>query len=65
MQVYNINNENVNYFSQFISVKFKKNLRKSRAQLSRKLRNLRLRQNDVFLIKTCTHCKKSQTGQEI
>ena len=32
IQVYNINNESVNHFSQFISVKVKTNLRKSQAQ---------------------------------
>ena len=50
-QVYNINNESVNHLSQFISVKVKKNLRKSQAQFLEKLRKLRLRQNDGFLIK--------------
>ena len=53
IQVYNINNESVNHFSQFISVKVKKNLRKSQAQFREKLRKLRLRRNDGFLIKTC------------
>ena len=54
MQVYNITNENVNYFSQFILVKVKKNLRKSQARFWEKLRKLRLRQNDGFVIKkTC------------
>jgi len=44
--------ENVTtHFSQFISVKIKKNLRKSQAQFRKKLRTLRLRQNDYFLIK--------------
>ena len=37
--------------SQFISVKAKKNLRKSQAQFREKLRKLRLRQNNNFLIK--------------
>ena len=50
IQVYNVNNESVNHFSQFISVKVKKNLRKSQAQFRGKLRKLRLRQNDGFLI---------------
>ena len=50
-QVYNINNECVNHFSQFISVKVKKNLRRSQAQFREKLRKLRLRQNNGFLIK--------------
>ena len=49
--VYNINNESVNHFSQFILIKVKKNLRKSQAQFREKLRKLRLRQNDCFLIK--------------
>jgi len=51
MQGYNINNESVNHYSQFISVKVKKNLRKSQAQFLEKLRKLRLRQNNGFLIK--------------
>ena len=51
IQVHNINNESVNHFSQFISVKVKKNLRKSLAEFRVKLRKLRLRQNDGFLIK--------------
>ena len=54
IQVYNINNEGVNHSSQFISVKVKKTLRKSQAQFQEKLRKLRLRQNNDFLIKkTC------------
>ena len=51
IQVYNINNESVNHFSQFISVKVKNNLRKSQAQFQEKLNKLRLKQNDGFLIK--------------
>ena len=51
IQVYNINNESVNHFSQFISVKVKKNLRNSQAQFQEKLRKLRLRQNNDFLKK--------------
>ena len=51
IQVYNINNESVNHFSQFMSVKVKKNVRKSQAQFREKLRKLRLRQNNDFLIK--------------
>ena len=51
MQVYNINNESGNHSSQFISVKVKKNFRKSQAQFREKLRKLRLRQNYGFLIK--------------
>ena len=55
IQVYNINNESVNYFSQFISIKVKKNLRKSQAQFQEKLRKLRVRQNDGFFYKKpCT-----------
>ena len=54
IEIYNINNESVNHFSQFISVNVKKNLRKSQAQFQEELRKLRLRQNDDFLItKTC------------
>ena len=52
IQVYNINNESINHFSQFASVKVKKNLRKSQAQFGEKLRKLRLKQNVGFLIKT-------------
>ena len=51
IQVYNVNNESVNHFSQLISVKVKKNLRKSHAQFREKLRKLRLSKNDGFLIK--------------
>ena len=51
IQVYNIINESVNDPSQFISVKVKKNLRKYQAQFREKLRKLRLRQNNDFLIK--------------
>ena len=55
IHVYNIINDNVNHSSQFMSVKVKKNLRKSQAKFRDKLRKLRLRQNDGFLIKkTCT-----------
>ena len=55
IQVYNIINESVNYFGECISVKVKKNLRKSQAQSREMLRKLRLRQIDGFLIKkTCT-----------
>ena len=48
--VYNINNEILNHCSQLISVKVKKNLRKSEAQFREMLRKLRLRQNNDFLI---------------
>ena len=54
IQVYNINNESVNHFRQFISVKVKKNLRKSQAQSQEKLRKLRLRQYG-FLSKQSSH----------
>ena len=53
IQVCNIENERVSQFSQFISVKFKKNLRKFQAQFGEKLRKLRLRQNNCFLITKC------------
>ena len=51
IQVYNIINESVNHSSQLISVKVKKNLRKSEAQFREMLRKLRLRHNNDFLIK--------------
>ena len=51
MQVYNINNDIANHSGQYILVTVKKNLRKSRAQFREKLRKLRFRQNDGFLIK--------------
>ena len=51
IQVYNINNESVNHFIQFISVKVKKNLGKSQVQFQEKYRKLKIRQNDGFLIK--------------
>ena len=51
IQVYNINNENVNHSSQFISVKVKKNVRKSQALFRENLRKLRLKQNESFLFK--------------
>ena len=54
IQVYNINNESISHFSQFILVEVKKNLRKSQVQFQEKLRKLRLKQNYGFLIKqTC------------
>ena len=51
MRVYKITYESVTHFSQFISVKVRKNLRKSQAQFGEKLRKLRLKQHDGFLIK--------------
>ena len=51
IQVHNINSETLNHFSQLISVKVKKNLRKSQAQFRDKLRKLRLRQIDGFFQK--------------
>ena len=50
IQVLNIINESVNHSSQFISVEVKKNLRKFLAQFREKLRKLRFRQNNDFLI---------------
>ena len=50
-KTYNINNERVNHFSQFVSVKVKKNLRKSQAQFREKLRTSRFCQNYGFLMK--------------
>ena len=58
IQVYNIDNETVNHFSQFISVKVKKNLRKSQAQFGEKLRKFKHRQNDGFLIKKTSMCSE-------
>ena len=56
IQVYNIINESVNHSSQFISVKVRKNLRKSHAHFREMQRKLRLRQNNDFLIRqnTCS-----------
>ena len=51
IQVYNINNESENHFSQFLSVKVKKKLRKSQDQFREKLRKLRLKQNNDFFVK--------------
>ena len=47
------------HFSQFISEKVKKNVRKSQAQFLEKLRKLRLRQNDGFPIKRTCMCSSS------
>jgi len=49
IQVQNSNNESVHHFSQFTSVKVKKNSRKSQAQFREKSRKLRIRQNNDFL----------------
>ena len=65
IQVYNFNNEIVNHFSQFISVKVKKNLRKFKAQVGEKLRTLQLRQNDGFLIKKSCTLKIKISEQEL
>ena len=51
IQVYNSINECLSHSSQLISEKVKKTLRKSQAQFREKLRILRLRQNNGFLIK--------------
>ena len=50
-QVYKLGKESVTRFSQLISVSVKKILRKSQPQFWEKLRKLRLRKNDGFLIK--------------
>ena len=50
IRVYKINKESVIHFSHVISVKVKKNLRKSQARFREKLRN-RLRQRGGFLMK--------------
>ena len=54
-RVYKVNNESAALLSQFISVKVKKNVRKSQVRFREKLRKLRLSQNDAFLMikKTC------------
>ena len=51
IQVCNVSNECLTHFSQFISEKVKKNLRKSQAQFREKLRQLGLKQKYGFLIK--------------
>ena len=56
IHAYNIINDSVNHSSQFISVEVKKNLRKSQAQFREKLKKLRLRQNNDFLIKINLYC---------
>ena len=56
IQVYSIIYESVYHSSQFISVKVKKHLRKSQAQFREKLRKLRLRQNNDYLIKNVYYC---------
>ena len=51
VQVYNSNNKCLTHFSQFISEKIRKNLRKPQAQFRGKLRKLRHWQNCGFLVK--------------
>ena len=51
VRVYEISKEIVAHLSQFISVKLNKILRKSKVQCQKKLRKLRLKQNDHFLVK--------------
>ena len=64
--VYKIKKESLIHFSQFTSVKVKKNLRKSQVQFREKLRKLRLRQIDGFLIKeTCSIVKNSIVGNSL
>ena len=62
IHVYNINNELLNHCSQLISVKVKKNLRKSKAQFREMLRKLRLRQNNDFLIKKVYYITQGGLG---
>ena len=50
IQVFNVNNECLIHFKQSISIKVKKNLRKSLVRFREKLGKLRIRQNDGFLI---------------
>ena len=57
IQVYKINNESVNHFCSFISVKVTKILRKFQAQFRERLRQLRLRKNNGFLIKNTSRNK--------
>ena len=52
VRVYKLNSESVTHFSQFFfKVKANRNLRKYQSQFRKKLRKLRLRQNDAFLSK--------------
>ena len=60
IRAYKTNKECVPHFSQFISVKRKTKLRKSQAQFRGKLRKLRLRPNDGFLIKNFVYNKKQK-----
>ena len=56
IQACNVTNECLTYFSQFISGKVKQYLKKAQAQFREKLRKLRLRKNDGFLIKKRIFC---------
>ena len=49
-QVYKSNDQSIALFSLFISVQAEKHLTKSKAQFREKLRKLRPRQNEYFLI---------------
>ena len=49
-RVYKIKKEILTHFSQFISGKVKKILRKSQAQFREKLRKLKLGQNDGYVV---------------
>ena len=57
IRAYNVIKESVANFSQFISVKVKKVLKTSQTQFRKKLRKLRIRQNDGFL-KRNVYCKR-------
>ena len=57
IRVYKINNERIIHFSHFISVKVKKNYRKSKAQFREKLKKSRLRKNYGFLTKKPVYLK--------
>ena len=54
IRVYMISTETVTHFSQCISAKVKKILRKSLTQFREKLWKSRLRQNDGFILQKCT-----------
>ena len=65
VQVYKINKESLTNFSQFISLKVKKILRKGQAQFREKLRKLKLRQNYGFLIKEVCSCRQEENWAKV
>ena len=50
-RVYKINKESATSFNRFIAAKVKTYVRKSQVQFREKLRKLRIRQNDGYLLK--------------